>query len=194
MRRRIITILIAIFLSIIVFSPQFWEDKYEEYEKLNALVLLRQEERFRNRYEQVFTVFIPQFTQIFLDMGKEQSLLTPIPMTISWIVSLLWSIWLILVCGIVWFTLQVKRGRRGKIWWYRRVIRLSLFDHLIVTAEVIRFMRLLSIPIGNQLRLLKSVQNALKVIPNSAIAISLDHVIEAAIPGPSIRNNAVNYS
>lgn len=141
----------------------------------------------------VFTVFIPRFTQIFLDMGKELPLPTQILMTVSRIVNALWPFWLLLACGIIWFVLRIRRGGRAKLWWDRRAVRLPLLGRLIVAAEISRFIQTLSILIGNQVHLLKSVQSSLKVIQNSAIAASLDHVI-GELRGGAKLSDALRHS
>lgn len=124
----------------------------------------------------VFTVFIPRFSQIFLDMGKDLPLPTEILLTVSRLVNLLWPLWLLMVFGAIYFFIRVKRGGRARIWFDRNIIKFPILGRLIVTVDVSRFIRTLSILIGNHVHLLKSVQIAVQVIQNNEISQSLNGV------------------
>lgn len=124
----------------------------------------------------VFTVFIPRFSQIFLEMGKDLPLPTEILLTVSRLINILWPVWLLIILGLIYFFIRVKRGGKARLWFDRNIIRVPILGRLMVTVDVSRFIRTLSILIGNHVHLLKSVQIASQVIQNSKISESLNEV------------------
>lgn len=124
----------------------------------------------------VFGVFIPRFSQIFLDMGKPLPLPTQILLTFSRIVNVLWPLWLALLLGGVWFILRIRRGGRERRWYDEHILRVPVLGRLLITVEISRFVRTLSILIGNHVHLLKSVQIGHKVLQNNTISQTLSSV------------------
>ncbi len=124
----------------------------------------------------VFGVFIPRFSQIFLDMGKKLPLPTEILLTISRVVNAMWPVWLLLLLGLVYFIIRVKRGGRARLWYDRKIVKVPVLGRLLVTIEISRFIRTLAILIGNHVHLLKSVQISTQVVQNNEILQSLGGV------------------
>ncbi len=124
----------------------------------------------------VFGVFIPRFAQIFLDMGKALPLPTQILLGFSRVVNAMWPVWLLLILGVVWFFIRVRRGGPERAWFDRRILGIPVAGRLIAAAEIGRFVRTLSVLTGNHVDLLKSVRISLKVIGNGTIARTLEQV------------------
>ena len=141
----------------------------------------------------VFGVFIPRFAQIFMDMGKELPTPTQILLSFSRIVNTLWPLWLALLLAGIWFAIRVRRGGRERNWWDRQMIKVPILGRLLVTVDVSRFIRTLSILISNHVHLLKSVQIAEKVIQNHTIAQTLTNVVPE-LRGGSKLSEALRHS
>ncbi len=132
----------------------------------------------------VFGVFIPRFSQIFLEMGKELPVPTQILLSFSRFINTLWPLWLALLLAVVWLGIRIRRGGRERNWWDRQIIKVPILGRLLVTVEISRFIRTLSILISNHVHLLKSVQIAEKVIQNNTIFQTMINVV------PELRGGA----
>ena len=117
----------------------------------------------------MFAVFIPRFSKIFLDMGKELPLPTEIMLTISTVFNTLWPLWLLLLCGVVWLIIRIRRGGRVREWWDGIALRLPVLGGIFQNVEISRFIRTLSILVGSQVHLLDSVRIATRVLGNSRL-------------------------
>ena len=62
----------------------------------------------------LFTVFVPRFTKIFFDMGKALPLPTQIMVWISNIMTGLWWLWLIIIAGISFAVVKIRRDEKGR--------------------------------------------------------------------------------
>ncbi len=124
----------------------------------------------------VFGVFIPRFSQIFLDMGKPLPLPTDILLTFSRIINLLWPLWLTLLGALIWFIIRIKKGGKARKWYDEHILKVPILGRLLVTIEISRFVRTLSILIGNHVHILKSVQIAQKVLQNGTVAQTLSSI------------------
>ncbi len=124
----------------------------------------------------MFAVFIPRFSQIFLDMGKALPLPTQIMLTVSRIFNTAWPVWILLFFGICWLVIRIRRGGKAKIWWDRTALRLPIIGGLFQSIELSRFIRTLSILISNQVHLLNSVTIASRVLENTQLAGSFSNV------------------
>ncbi|MGE4301842.1 MAG: type II secretion system F family protein [Victivallaceae bacterium] len=124
----------------------------------------------------MFTVFIPRFSQIFLDMGKELPLPTAIMLFVSRMFTLLWPLWLLLVGGVMYAAVLVRRGGRARRRWDTLVLRTPILGKLVATIEIGRMTRTLAIMLESHVALLDSVRIAFKVLGNSVIAESFSGV------------------
>lgn len=124
----------------------------------------------------MFTVFIPRFSQIFLDMGKKLPLPTEIMLATSRVINFLWPVWILLLIGIIWFVVQIRRGGRAKAVRDKYILRFPVLGKLLTTIEISRFVRTLSILLGNHVLLLDTIRIGTKVISNSVIAASFDNL------------------
>lgn len=124
----------------------------------------------------MFTVFIPRFSQIFLDMGKKLPLPTEIMLTASRVINFLWPVWILLLIGVIWCVAQIRRGGKAKLIWDRYILKFPVLGSLLKTIEISRFIRTLSILIGNHVPMLDTIRIGSKVIGNTAIAAGFDNL------------------
>ncbi|MCB1786069.1 MAG: type II secretion system F family protein [Gammaproteobacteria bacterium] len=117
---------------------------------------------------------VPQFSQMFADMGETLPLPTRIVVTVGDLFRDYW--WaalaaLALAAAAVQAALQRPRVRE---WWDQRVIRLPLFGDLIVKVEAARFARTLSTLLENGLPLLGALNLVREVVENRRVAETID--------------------
>ena len=124
----------------------------------------------------LFYVFIPKFSEMFIEMGKELPLLTKIMVSLSNITISLWWLWSAVIAGIFIFVSKVKQGGRTREWWHKKILIIPLFGKIIETMEVCRFIRTLAVLMKNHVHVLDTVRIASRVINNYEIAQSLSNV------------------
>ena len=132
----------------------------------------------------VFSVFIPRFSQIFLDMGKDLPLLTQILLVFSRCINWLWPLWIIIVIMVIWFAKKVKQGGRMRSWYDKKILAIPVLGRLLISVEINQFIRTLAVLSTNHVHLLKSVQISINIIQNNTIKQSLENVI------PELRGGA----
>lgn len=132
----------------------------------------------------VFSVFIPRFSQIFLDMGKDLPLLTQILLVFSRCINWLWPLWIIIVIMVIWFAKKVKQGGRMRSWYDKKILAIPVLGRLLISVEINQFIRTLAVLSNNHVHLLKSVQISINIIQNNTIKQSLENVI------PELRGGA----
>ncbi len=118
----------------------------------------------------LFTVFIPRFSKIFIDMGKPLPLITQIMVSISGIMTGLWWLWLILIAAVAYLASRIRKGGKIADWWNENILRIPVLGELIVLSEISRFLRTLAVLIQNHVHLLSTVQIAVNVLMNPKIA------------------------
>ncbi|MBQ4328831.1 MAG: type II secretion system F family protein [Lentisphaeria bacterium] len=124
----------------------------------------------------LFTVFVPHFSQIFADMGRElpdsMRILNSIGGVFKWT---WWSLPLICIGG--WFFFKHQLGAAE---WKRRVgaflIRIPVAGRIMIDLEICRYLRTLAILIGNHVEIIKTVKIAGRVVSNPVIASGFDGV------------------
>ena len=141
----------------------------------------------------LFTVFIPRFSKIFFDMGKELPLPTKIMLMISQFVTGFWWLWLVLIALLTFLISKIKKGGKAKIWWDKKVLTLPIFGPLIQTLEIGRFIKTLAVLLQNNVHLINTVSIASKVIQNTHIAKSFSHV-NVELKGGSKLSKALSKS
>ncbi len=118
----------------------------------------------------LFTVFIPRFSKIFIDMGKPLPFITKVMVSISDAMTGLWWLWIILIAAIAFLVSRIRKGGKAADWWNANILKLPLFGELIILAELSRFLRTLAVLIQNHVHLLSTVQIAVNVLINPKIA------------------------
>ena len=124
----------------------------------------------------LFTVFVPHFSKIFADMGRElpssMRILNAIGGVFKWA---WWSIPMLCVGGWYFFKNQL-----GAAEWKRRVgsflIKIPIAGKIIVDLEVCRYLRTLAILLGNHVEIIKTVRIAGRVISNPVICAGFDGI------------------
>ena len=123
----------------------------------------------------MFTVFVPKFAQIFVDMGREQ----PPSMVFLLFMSdlMLWSMLIPPLALIGWLVVKWRYGAaRIKEWRSRMVLKIPVFGKLLVEIENGRFIQTLSILVANHVDIIRTVRIATKVIQNQIIRESFSNL------------------
>ena len=119
----------------------------------------------------LFTVFIPKFEKIFLDMGRE------LPGAMNFLLNLsgffAWAWWLVpLLAAAAVFALLKYYGRdEFKFKLHQLLIALPVAGRISVELEMCKYLRTLAIMLANQVEIIKTVRIAGKVIHNPVIAV-----------------------
>ncbi len=123
----------------------------------------------------LFTFFIPKFTKIFMDMGKELPTPTRMMLGLSNIVAHPVSIIIALLAlaGIAYLVTQIRKGGPAKDWWDRTVLDIPLMGSIIKTVEIARFIRTMAVLLQSYVPILNSVVISEKVIQNRRIRDTL---------------------
>lgn len=124
----------------------------------------------------LFTVFIPKFAEIFQKMGKELPLPTLIMLRISQIATNFWWLWLFLIAACAAAVRQIRRSDGALSKWHEMVLKFPVIGNLLLTIEMTRFVRTLSVLIQNHVHLLDTVRISEKVIQNRSIVGTLQGV------------------
>ncbi|MBE6365775.1 MAG: type II secretion system F family protein [Lentisphaerae bacterium] len=124
----------------------------------------------------LFTVFVPHFSQIFADMGKELPGSMQILNNVGSVLGVLW--WLLPLLGIGgWF---VGKHCLGEAEWKKKVggflIKIPVVGRIIVDLEICRYLRTLAILIGNHVEIIRTVRIAGKVVSNPVIAAGFEGI------------------
>ena len=118
----------------------------------------------------LFTVFVPRFAKIFIDMGREM------PPSMNFLLGLstfaAWAWWLIpLGAAIGWIVLERTLGPqqlRRKI--SALLLKLPLLGRIIADLEMCKYIRTLAILIGNHVEIIRTMKISEKIIGNPVIA------------------------
>lgn len=126
----------------------------------------------------LFTVFIPKFSQIFIDMGKELPLPTKIMMMLSDFVThpFMLVVWIACIAGIIYFISQVRKGGKAREWWDLNILKLPFVGSILQTVEIARFIRTMAVLLQSYVPLLNAVSIAMRVIQNNQIRDTLTGV------------------
>ena len=118
----------------------------------------------------LFTVFVPRFAKIFTDMGREM------PPSMNFLLGMSsfakWAWWLIpLGAAVIWIVLERTLGRpllKRKISAF--MLKLPLLGRIIADLEMCKYIRTLSILIGNHVEIIRTMKISGKIISNPIIA------------------------
>jgi len=124
----------------------------------------------------LFTVFIPRFSKVFLDMGKDLPGPTQAMVVVSHTITSLWWLWLVVVVLLVWAARSIMKGGTMKLWWDHFIVHIPVLGPLIQIMEVSRFFRTLAVLINNHVHILNSVTIASRVIGNITILETISSI------------------
>lgn len=117
---------------------------------------------------------VPQFSQMFADMGEELPLPTQIVVAAG---DLFRDYWWALIAFVALAAALVQAAFRRptvRAKWDRAILRAPLFGDLVVKVEAARFARTLSTLLENGLPLLGALNLVKDVVENSRVAESID--------------------
>lgn len=118
----------------------------------------------------LFTVFVPRFARIFDELGREMPLLTRTMLNIGNLFQAVWWLWPILIIGIIWCSRKYRSCTWFQMWKSKTVLKLPIVNGIVISIEVSRFIRTLSIMLKNHVKLLTAVTVSKKIFNNSVIA------------------------
>ncbi|MFA7231081.1 MAG: type II secretion system F family protein [Victivallaceae bacterium] len=124
----------------------------------------------------LFTVFIPKFARVFMDMGKELPLPTKIMLEISNILTGYWWLWLALIVIIVVAAVKTIKSPSGRVWIDKKILMVPVLGQMFKTVEMNRFVTTIAILMRNHVPILDAIDIGRKVIQNSAIYDSFSNV------------------
>ena len=118
----------------------------------------------------LFTVFVPRFTKIFLDMGRELTGAMSFLVTASNFLA--WAWWLVpLICIAAYFGLRELIGKEQlKYKLSALLISLPLAGRIAVDLEMCKYIRTMAILISNHVEIIKTVRICNKIIVNPVIS------------------------
>ncbi|MES9980725.1 MAG: type II secretion system F family protein, partial [Candidatus Thiodiazotropha sp. 6PLUC5] len=126
----------------------------------------------------LLTYVIPQFSELFMDMGEALPLSTRITMGMaSFLQEYGWVLALGVMLLVFYFKWQMSKRRTAKRW-HARLLNLGVVGPIVRQVEAARFCRTLGTLLENGVPLLKSVAIVKETIGNFVIADGMDHVIK----------------
>ena len=126
----------------------------------------------------LFTFFIPRFSKLFKDAGKELPFLTQIMLDTGNFMKSVWWLWPLLVILLVYLYRKSASSGALKTWKDKILLKLPLIGKIVRDVQVSRFIRTLAIMVRNDVSILRAVNISLKILQNSVIAESF-----AGVPG-----------
>lgn len=129
---------------------------------------------------------VPQFTQMFQDMGSALPLPTRIVVsTGDFIRAYWWMLPLVALLITLYVQRQMSRPAR-RLQWDRGVLRLPLIGDLVTKIEVARFSRTLGILLGNGVPLLRALANVGDILNNRVLAKAVATVADSVQAGQGL--------
>ncbi len=117
----------------------------------------------------LFTVFVPRFATIFIDMGREMPPSMVFLMTMSAFFSYAWWVAPLLIVG-VWTALKKILGEYElKLLVAKCILKVPLLGRITVDLEMCKYVRTLAILIGNHVEIIRTVRISGKIISNPII-------------------------
>ncbi len=118
----------------------------------------------------LFTVFVPRFAKIFQDMGRAMPPSMNFLLGISSFAS--WAWWLLPLLGVAaWLLLKHFIGEENlKLKFNKFMISLPLLGPILISLEMCKYIRTLSILIANHVEIIRTVKISGRIIRNPIIA------------------------
>lgn len=121
----------------------------------------------------LFTVFVPKFSKIFIEMGKPLPLPTKIMLETGNFAASFWWLSLVALGGLIFFIFKLKQNGLTRRWFDAKILRLPLAGNMLKMIEISRYVRTLAIMVKNHVHLLNSVSIASRVLLNRSISESV---------------------
>ncbi|MBR2632184.1 MAG: type II secretion system F family protein [Lentisphaeria bacterium] len=118
----------------------------------------------------LFTVFVPRFTKIFIDMGRELTGAMSFLVTTSDILA--WAWWLVPLLAVGgYYGLRELIGKEQMNYKLcSLLVNLPLAGHIAVDLEMCKYIRTMAILISNHVEIIRTVRICNKIIVNPVIA------------------------
>ncbi len=122
----------------------------------------------------MFTVFVPKFAKIFIDMGRE--IPGSMRMLLGFSDFMLWAWWVIPAVLIgIWLLLRHLMGPEAlRFEVNRRMLKLPLFGRIVSDLEMCKYIRTLAILVANHVEIIRTVRISGRIIRNPVIAKAFD--------------------
>ena len=124
----------------------------------------------------LFTFFIPKFSKLFKDAGKELPFLTQTMLDIGNFMKAVWWLWPLLILLLIILYRKSATNATLKVWKDRMLLKLPLVGRIIQGVQVSRFIRTLAIMVRNNVSILRAVQVSSRILQNAVIADSFSSV------------------
>lgn len=124
----------------------------------------------------LFTVFVPRFAKIFDELGRQMPLLTRTMLNIGNVFQAVWWLWPILIIGVIWGVKKYRNHHWFRMWKSKTALKLPIINGIVISIEVSRFIRTLSIMLKNHVKLLTAVTVSKKIFNNLIIAKDFDSI------------------
>ena len=134
----------------------------------------------------LLTFVVPQFSQLFEDMGKALPLPTRVVVAVGDVFRGYWWALLLGVVGVVLLVRRVLEDPDRQLRWHSRLLRMRLIGELVTRVEVARFSRTLGTLLNNGVSLLSALAIVRETLNNRAMALALDDVAERAKQGEGL--------
>lgn len=126
---------------------------------------------------------IPQFTQLFEDMGQDLPLATQMVVGMGNFFRGYWWLLLLLVLGIVAYFRQQFGDPQKRYRWDRRILRIPMIGELVSKVEMARFSHTLSTLLGNGVPLLTALGIVKEILSNRVLAEGVETAADSLKQG-----------
>lgn len=124
----------------------------------------------------LFTVFVPRFVKVFIDMGRELPPAMEFLVAVSTLAK--WGWWSVpLAIFVIWWGLKQQYGeRRLKIAFAKFQLRVPMWSRIVIDLEMCKYLRTLAILIANHVEIIRTVRISGRIIGNPVIAAEFDGI------------------
>jgi general secretion pathway protein F len=142
----------------------------------------------------LLTYVIPQFQDLFVDMGETLPLSTRITMGVAhWLQNDGWMLAVAVILLMAYFKWQLSDPIRAKRW-HGRLLSVALIGPIIKQVEAARFCRTLGTLLENGVPMLKAVAIVKETISNRVIADGMDQVIANLKSGHRLADPLIEHA
>lgn len=133
---------------------------------------------------------VPDITKIFIENKQHLPWPTQLLISISALVKSYGVVMIVLIGLSIFAALAAYRTANGKRLADRWKLKTPIFGNILLKLEIARICRMLGIMLTSGIPILGALQIVKKVIHNSLIADSVDHIRETVAKGDTIANAA----
>ncbi len=134
----------------------------------------------------LLTLVIPQFAQMFADMGAALPLPTRIVMGAGEILRNYWWAPPLVVLALAFAVRNWLEDPAHRVWWHRRLLRLPMVGALVTRVEIARFTRTLGIMLNNGVPVLGALSIVKGSMHNRALAEDVSSAAQSLEAGRSL--------